>query len=260
MRRILLALCAIVPLLSGCGGVDGSLFATAVRNTQDAGGAEFVAQWNYEIPGRDTPVIMTGSGVEDAKGQRAQIRAQLPGEIPGGGEMELIADGLVMYMRVPFIGDELGGKEWMKLDLDRAYDDLGVDLEGIAQVNPGTSQQLDALEQVKDGIRDEGREQVRGVETTHYSATVDLRELDGEGVDKLIELSGVSTFDVSVWIDDDQRIRRMEWQNLALDDVEMTMIMEYVRFGVPVDIDIPDDDEVFDATDLAVQELENKLD
>jgi hypothetical protein len=40
----------------------------------------------------------------------------------------------------------------------------------------------------------------------------------------------------------------------------MTMIMEYVRFGVPVDIDIPDDDDVFDATDLAVQELEGELD
>ena len=65
---------------------------------------------------------------------------------------------------------------------------------------------------------------------------------------------------MAVWIDDDQRIRRMEWRNLQVGSVGMTMIMEYVRFGVPVDIDIPDDDDVFDATDLAVQELEGELD
>jgi hypothetical protein len=259
MRRLLLLLFALALALSGCGGADASLFATAVRNTENAGGAEIAFQWNYDVPGRDTPVVMTGTGVEDVSRQRAQITAQLPPEIPGG-EMEFIGDGLVMYIRAPIIGDELGGKEWMKLDLARAYDDLGIDIAQLSQVNPSTSQQLDALEQVSDGIRNEGREQVRGIDTTHYSATVDLHELEGEGVDKLIELSGYSTFDVAVWIDDDQHIRRMEWRDVEIKGVVMTMIMEYVRFGVPVDIDIPDGDEVFDATDLTVDALEQQLD
>jgi hypothetical protein len=39
----------------------------------------------------------------------------------------------------------------------------------------------------------------------------------------------------------------------------LKMTVEYVRFGVPVDIDIPDDDDVFDATDLAIQGLNQKL-
>ena len=53
---MLLALLAI-PLLSGCGGgVDASLFATAVRNTEAAGGAEVAFQWTYEVPGRGEPV------------------------------------------------------------------------------------------------------------------------------------------------------------------------------------------------------------
>ena len=39
----------------------------------------------------------------------------------------------------------------------------------------------------------------------------------------------------------------------------MTMIMEYVRFGVPVDIDNPDEGDVFDITDATIQELQQEL-
>jgi hypothetical protein len=255
MRRFLLVLLAIAPL-SGCGGVDGSLFATAVHNTQAAGGAEVVFQWNYDVPGRDEPVVMTGSGVEDASKQHARIVADLP---MGGPEMEVIADGQVMYMRSEVLG-ELSGKDWMKVDLDRAYESLDIQVGSLGQIGQGTSEQLDALSQVSDGVTDHGREEVRGVETSHYSATIDLNKIPGKNIDKLIEISGGSEFGVDVWIDDEQRIRRMEWeQALPGNGIGMTMIMEYVRFGVPVDIDTPDDGDVFDATELAVQEIEQNL-
>jgi hypothetical protein len=258
---MLLILLALALALSGCGGADSSLFATAVRSTKDAGGAEIAFQWNYKVPGRDTPVVMTGTGLEDATHQKGSVTAQLPAEIPGGGEIDAVMDGLVLYMRCPGFGDELGGKEWLKLDIARTYDSLGIELGSLGQVGESTKQQLDALAQVSDGVTDEGREPVRGVETSHYSATVDLHKLSGQGIDKLIELSGDTTFDVDVWIDDDQRIRRMEWvQTLPAGDVEMTMIMEYVRFGVPVDIDVPDDDDVYDATDVTVDALQQQLD
>jgi hypothetical protein len=255
MRRLLLALCALT-LLSGCGGgVDPSLIATAVRNTQEAGGAELAFQWTYHFPGRDEPVVMTGSGVEDVKAERAQISAEVP---VVGGEMELIADGLVMYMHIDQLSGEIG-KEWMKLDLERAYDDLGVDMSAAEQMGQGTAQYLKYLESVSDGVSDEGREQVRGVDTTHYSATVDLRKVPGDGPDKLIELVGQSEFPVDVWIDDDQLFRRVEFEMTMKQggqEVRMDMVAEYVRFGVPVDIDIPDEDDVLDATDIAAQAME----
>jgi hypothetical protein len=256
MRRFVLLLLAIVPL-GGCGGVDGSLFATAVHNTQAAGGAEIAFQWNYDIPGRDQPVVMLGSGVESADGQTAQVTAH----VPGGGELEAIGTGQILYMRSDLFGDELRGKEWMKLDFDRVDEGLGIEIDSLGQVGEGTSDQLQALAQISDGVTDEGREPVRGTETTHYSATIDLRRLPGKGIDKLIELSGGSQFDLDVWLDDDQRVRRMEWaQNLpGTGGVRMTMIMEYVRFGVPVQIDTPDDEDVFDATDMAIHGLEQQL-
>jgi hypothetical protein len=33
-------------------------------------------------------------------------------------------------------------------------------------------------------------------------------------------------------------------------------VAEYVRFGVPVDVDVPDDEDVFDLTELSGQALE----
>lgn len=261
MRRFLPALLAIALLpLSACGGVDASLLATAVHNTEAAGGAELAFQWTYDIPGRP-PVVMTGTGVEDAAKQHARIVAQLPPQAPRAGEFEVIADGFVMYMRSDLFADELGGKEWMKLDLGRAYDSLGIEVGTVGQVGQGTAQQLDALAHVSDGVSDEGREPIRGVETTHYSATVDLGKLPGKNIDKLAELSGGSEIPVDIWIDDQERIRRFEWEQSlpAVEGMKMTMVAEYVRFGVPVNIDAPDEDDVLDATDITVRALQQRL-
>jgi len=256
MRRILPVLFAIALALSGCGGADASLFATAVRNTESAGGAELAFQATFPGPGGQ-PVVMTGTGVENLAEQQARIEMQ----VPGAGEMELIADELVMYIHFDLLSRELGGKEWMKLDLEHTYDSLGIDVGGLGQVGQGTSEQLKMLGEVSDGITEVGREQVRGVMTTHYSATVDLRKYPDEDIEKIIDLTGQSEIPMDVWIDDEERVRRMEWeQAVARGQQPAKIVAEYVRFGVPADIDIPDDDEVFDATDLAIQGVEGQLD
>jgi hypothetical protein len=38
--------------------------------------------------------------------------------------------------------------------------------------------------------------------------------------------------------------------------MKMDVTAEYVRFGVSVDIDVLDDGDVFDATDFALQQME----
>ena len=258
MRRFVLVLLAI-PLISGCGGVDGSLFATAVRTTESAGGAEVAYQWNYDVPGRDSPVVMLGSGVEDVTQRHAHIEAQLPSEFPGGGDIEAVGDDDVIYMRAPFMRPALAGKEWMKLDLGRAYESLGVELDALGQVGKGSYDQLGALREVSDGVQDEGRQVVRGIEATHYSARVDFDKLPGERLQKLAKLSGDTHVDIDVWIEDSGRIRRMEWAQRLPNGVRMTMIMEYVRFGVPVHIENPDEGDVFDVTDATIQELQQEL-
>ena len=51
----------------------------------------------------------------------------------------------------------------------------------------------------------------------------------------------------------------MEWKQSFREGgarASANLVIEYVRFGVPVDIDIPDESEVFDATDFTARALE----
>ena len=266
MRRYLLALLALA-LLSGCGGAaDSSLFATAVRNTEAAGGAEVAFSMRIEGPGLPEPLVIHGSGVEDA-GKR---RGHLTFDMASLGTMEVVADDLTMYIRSDLLGAALGGKDWMKIDIQRAGSSMGLNLGRSGQFGQSASEQLRMLRAVSGDVSDEGREQVAGTETTHYSATIDLRrypdvmpedqrEAARKGIERLIELTGQSEIPMDVWIDGDQRVRRMTWTQSMRQgpvDMEMDITAEYVRFGVPVAIEVPDEGDVFDATDLALRQMQ----
>jgi hypothetical protein len=159
----------------------------------------------------------------------------------------------------------------MKLDMKRATSSFGLDLGGSGQVGQSAAEQLRMLRAVSGEVTEDGHEQVAGSETTHYSATVDMRrrypdvmpeeqrEAARKGVERLIELTGQSEIPMDVWIDGDERVRRMTWKQSMRQgpvDVKMDITAEYVRFGVPVDIDVPDAGDVFDATDLVLRRLE----
>jgi hypothetical protein len=266
MRRFLLALLALT-LLSGCGGAaDSGLLAAAVRNTEAAGGAEVTFSMRMESSALPQPVEMSGSGVEDARNRRSQMTF----ESPLAGTMEVVSEDLSVYMRSEMFGAALGGKEWMKIDMRRALSSFGLDVGGSGQFGQSASEQLRMLRAVSGDVSEEGHEQVAGTETTHYSATVDMRrypdvmpedqrEAARKGVERLIELTGESEIPMDVWIDGDERVRRMRWQQSMRQgsmDMKMDITAEYVRFGVPVDIDVPDEGDVFDATDLALQQME----
>ena len=282
VRRCVLLIVASV-VLSGCGGaVDASLIATAVQNTEDAGGAELVFEMEMELPGFSEPVVMTGNGVEDAGAQRGQLTFDMSGlaDLPGAGaicadgcDLDVVADGSSVYMRSKLFATGFGGKEWMKLNLERLGAGMGIPIATPEMAPPSASEQLRMLRAVSGDVTEHGREQVRGADTTHYSATVDLRrtveslpepqrEAALRGVEKLIAASGQSEMPIDVWIDDDERVRRFEMEQTMEQSgirAKMHMTMEYVRFGVPVEIDVPDDDEVFDATDIALQQLNQDI-
>jgi hypothetical protein len=281
MRRLLPALLALT-VLAGCGGADSSLLATAVRNTEDAGGAELAFEMRMELPGFDEPLVMTGSGVEDAGRRRGHLTFDMSAlaRLPGAGavcgddcRMEAISDGSSLYMRSALFSSVLGGREWVKLDLERFGDGLGIPIGGSAMAPQSPSAQLRMIGGASGDVTNEGREDVRGTETTHYSTTVDLkdsvdalpeaqREAARRGIEMLIEATGQERIPFDIWIDDDDRVRRFEMeQDMEQGGIEVKMhvTLEYVRFGVPVDIDVPDDGEVFDATDVALQQLGQSL-
>jgi hypothetical protein len=116
------------------------------------------------------------------------------------------------------------------------------------QGNPGDM--LKALGSVGDS-REVGHETIRGTDTTHYHAEIDVQKaVEQYGADKrfeqMLESTGVSTMPVDVWIDGSGRVAR---QSTKFSSTQFTMdfTVDYTQFGVPVDVTPPPDDQVMDA-------------
>lgn len=150
---------------------------------------------------------------------------------------------------------ELQGRPWLKLDVQELVE---ASEQGAAP--PGSSNpagQLDALRGIAKGsIEVVGNEEVNGVCTTHYQGTVDLSKAAAEvpeefraEFDQAFEAlsASLSEVPVDVWLDDDGRVRRQQVV-LELDQqgqaVEQTVTVDFLEFGVPIDVEAPADDEV----------------
>lgn len=253
---------------SGCGAetVDPATIAKAADATGSAGSAKIAIEGEGSAKGQT--VDIPGTGEMDEAG-RSFMEMELPG---GAGTMRQVFDRYVVYQQVPGL-EEQYGKEWMKIDLVRAYKQVGVSLELLQQ--PGGQDPRQMLAQMKNTagkIEKLGTEEVRGVETTHYKGDIDLRKSvervpaakrdeAKRSIEKVIEMSGSDGFPMEVWIDEKDLVRRMRMKmsinNPALGGkMDMDITMEMFDYGTPVSIETPDEDEVEDLTDLVAQELE----
>lgn len=262
-------LCALVAAIaSGCGDADTvgvETVAAAADASTAAGGARLTISGEASAQGQAFDV--NGSGVMDDKGN-SEIEMELPG---GAGEMKQVFDRFVVYQQFPGAEERLG-KEWMRIDLREAYRRIGVDLDLIQQ--PGGNDPRQMLEQMKnasDEIEKVGTEEVRGVETTHYRADLELRKIAERApaarreeaeraIDKMIEISGSEGYPMEVWIDEKKLVRRirmeMNFNNPAFGgEMDMDLTMELFDYGTPVSIDVPDEDEARDLTGLVADQL-----
>lgn len=111
----------------------------------------------------------------------------------------------------------------------------------------GPEEGLKLLEQM-DGAKEVGREDIRGVDTTRYRGTLPISENEVFGVEVR-----VSPPQIEVWIDARNRVRRMTV--VISDSVEgadesatTDITMEFLDFGPVSKIDLPAQDEIYDAT------------
>ena len=176
---------------------------------------------------------------------------ELAGLFGGDMRMETIVTGDTMYLYAPFFADWaelLGGGQGGFGDLAKLAEGWGVidltavsglsadDLSGLVGAQTGGSfdQTLELLRAAEADVTDLGSVTVRGVETNHLRAVVNLGDMLGaQGMTAAdlgaagIDLSGFSIpFDV--YVDADQRVRR----------VVMTMSMDTLRSAMP-DVPIP---------------------
>ena len=209
---------------------------------------------------------MEFDGAFSSADDRSQIEMQMQvaGPAPISTSMTGIQDGSVFYMSSPlFSGSLPDGAAWMKLDLSE-FDGDSAALEQSTSFD--ARQMLESLRATAPDVRMVGTDRIRGVRTKHYTGTIDpavqaeqLREMGDEaGADLIAQNAASST--VEVWIDRDHLVRRFDMQfPLALPGqgvANLGMSIEMFDFGATPAIDVPSDDDAFDATELSRQALE----
>lgn len=273
--------------LTSCGGEDVTVspeaVADAAERTAKVDGMRFSLRGEMEAPGGGTAPF-TGGGVSDRRGQRGRARMDMSalarqsggeglGE-PGDWKMEMVFDRRFFYLRFPLLERELDGKSWLKFDVIRVAQALGIEPSLVRveqQQGSDPASTLRYLRTVSDEVEKVGTEDVRGVQSTHYRATAELRKYPElvpaaeraqarRSVRRLIQLYGDDEFDTEIWVGRDKLIRRMKWtQSMKVQGtgrpVDSTFTTDLYDFGAKVSVEPPPDDEVKDVTDQVALEI-----
>lgn len=212
-------------------------------------------------------LALTADGKIDNAHHRSQLTTALEGEVGlgGGGDgtfsLEVVTDATTVYVKSPLLS-KLGStkKPWLKIDAAR-WDTSG-SLGGGAQSDPAAF--LDFLKGAGDKVSTVGREDVRGVSTTHVRTKLDLSKVveqaSGEKRKKLqAQLDGLGAagqalraVPADAWLDDDGYVRKITMSfgvpsgsgSGPAADAKASVTVETYDFNQPVDIAIPDPSEV----------------
>lgn len=250
----------------GDGGGGGPLnaIARAAEKTQGQPGGRASMRAVISGPGSEQ-ITMRGQMVFDDDDRSRAVLTVLP---PGSGEtfqMKMVTAGTTMYMSSPRFGSLPDGAEWMGLNLDFA---LEQEQESLVPGNTDAKGELALLEGVSDDIHKLGKEDVRGAPTTHYRGTIPvaeqaerMRDLGADEIAGRFEKDASPT-EVEVWIDAKGLVRRMRIVQTSpqVDEGGTTttdMRIDFFDFGIEPEIDVPDSDEVFDATALTEESLDD---
>jgi hypothetical protein len=232
-------------------------------------------------PQLSQPATMTLDGAVDNERRRMQMDIDLSGltSALGGAGTSLgdpsdwkgeqigdFSDGnAVVYMSLPFLAKVLpGAKRWVKLDLNAAGAAAGIDISQFTQLSSDPARMLDWLRAASGNVTTVGTETVDGVETTHYRATIDLgkypnlvppdqHEAMQKAIDSLLRSGSPRTFPVDAWVGSDGLIRRQQMslkQTVDGVSMEVDLTMNFRDFGSPVEISLPQEDDVSDLAQM----------
>jgi hypothetical protein len=182
--------------------------------------------------------------------------------IPGAsGKVQEVYTGGVIYMSLDAFGPKLAGgvdgKHWVKLDLSE-YAQVG---QSQTQADPTST--LDGLRGVSNDVQDLGQENVRGVDTTHYHATIDVAKAlakvpasHRQRVESALSQFGNGDLPIDVWIGRDGVPRRYSMSmdlTKSGESMHFTEQFDFFDFGVPVDVHVPPASDVANYSDLLAQ-------
>ena len=277
MKRLFALLPLLVALvaalvLSGCGSKDALTLdpvASAASKTTEAGSSRVAFETTMQLFGKD--VSFSADGLFDYENSTGSMTLDMGSMLPpgGAGQFELRMVDEKLYMRLPSLMG-LGlptEKEWVSLEPGKALKGAG-----FGGLDPSSMQQDPAqllrLLHASSEVTEAGTATIRGVETTRYTAKLDLRksieasakelELTEEqrsmlrqAAEQLVEQVETDTLPVEVYIDHDGLLRRLT-QDLSMNaegqQLSMKQTTDFYDFGVDVDVDAPPASQVFDLT------------
>jgi hypothetical protein len=222
----------VVPGILNRGGKNP--VADAAEATSNSPGVQFTFNGRAQGP---AAISMSGKGAMNGETNRVSIEMSATGSTPAGTQgfslQEVLDDG-DLYLHSPELGAAFGGSgRWLLMRSEALGDLLQGNASG-AGMSASPTQQLDALEDASHQVAEVGPEQVNGVATTHYRALID--------VDKLTHANG---------------LLRREASTSSMGALgSFTMTMDFSRYGSQPDIQVPQGPDVFDATPL----MQNALD
>jgi hypothetical protein len=201
---------AIIP--SGApGGSVQALLAGSVDKVDQAKNAKLHIDFSGSAAGQD--LSFAGDGVADFAGKKFELTLNLPASAGiGSGTIEERVIGQNFYIKLPAAAlGATGGKPWVQFNAS----ELGASsTTGLNFTGEDPTQLLATLRGVSDSITKVGTTQVRGVDTTHYRAQVDLAkavQASGADASKLQEFTktlGSNTIPEDVYLDKDGLPRR----------------------------------------------------
>jgi hypothetical protein len=272
VRRVLtgIALAAVAGALTAC-GVRSTVdpVAAAATKTQNAGGVEMSLTSSFGTPGHTITITGRGS-FENGEGEMEVDLASLApqaGALGGAlGTMKTLYlkenGDPVVYLDFPLLSGMLGGKTWIRLDLEQAAKSLGVDMDKLMQGSGQNPADLLALLRADSTFTEVGRETVGGVSTTHYHGTIDLQKVIRDGgvsdevAGRLAGLGVPTDVPYDVWVDDQGLVRQIKQhyeQTLGGVTTSYDTTVGLSDYGKDVSVSAPPSDQVFDDTDLASQ-------
>ncbi len=285
---ILAALASVGSVLvaSGCASSSSSsntsdrVTLAALRSTS-VSGYRMTMNMRINSPGLPAGLTTTGNGTFDVRDKAGALSLTMDlGKNPqvtqalGGSTLRIqeILKWPVIYMKLPAaLARNLpgaAGKPWLKIDVAKAATAAGV--PGLASLanNPAASdpsQMLQYLRAVSGDISQLGKEQVGGIATTHYSATIELGKVPSalpeasraavrQSVGTLAKMLGKTTLPVEVWIDNQNLVRRMRMSyglSSSGNRATIEMTLEIPEYGPQPAPPLPPASQVTDVGSLA---------
>jgi hypothetical protein len=177
-------------------------------------------------------------------------------------EIPELLSHLTVYMSARAIpgGTSLtGGRPWVQIDLSRT---LGAISASSLPTATDPTQFVDYLRAVSSDATSVGTQTIRGVKTTHYRATVDLRRYPslvpasrrravGRSVKDLEAALGGHTIPLNVWIDGHSLVRRLALsfsECVAKARSTFSLTMDLYDYGPQAKPHIPPASRVYDLT------------